>query len=158
MVSGRHRAYEPADSGDSLSNDTSASAFSLDLTVIKDAKINKRHVMVSGQKFSRRAIDNLVDEALNASTRTAFPSIRGYDGRELAVVEAHGQAYIGLVKLKSGGGFMNFIVYDFTDEKVKKARTRFERMDIEQVEMESGSSDYEYDDFVEKLEKEYRNR
>ncbi len=158
MVSGRHKAYEHADSpGDSLANDTSASAFSLELTVIEDAKVNRRHITVEGQRFSRVAIDKLVGVASH-NTNKEFPSLRGYNGEEAVIVEAHGELYIALMKLQSSGGCMHFIVYDFADGKVKRAKTRLEKRSIEQGGIEQGGPDYECENLLEKLEREYKAR
>lgn len=152
MVSGRHKAYEPAESaGDSLANDTSARAFSLELKVIKDARVNKRHIMVEGERFSRRAIDKLADSTHHK--KSYVPSLISYTGEKPEPVEANGNIYIGLMKLKSGGGCMNFILYDFSDNKVKRARTRLEKKAIEQE-----GRDFEYDDLVDKLVNEYKER
>jgi len=152
MVSGRHKAYEPAESaGDSLANDTSARAFSLELTVIEDARVNKRYIKVEKEKFSRRAIDKLADSTYQK--KSFVPSLIGYTGEKPEPVEANGNVYIGLMKLKSGGGCMNFIVYDFSDEKVKRARTRLEKKAIEQE-----GNEFEYDDLVDKLVNEYKER
>ena len=157
MVSGRHKAYKPAESaGDSLANDTSARAFSLELKVIKDARVNKRNIVVEGERFSRRAIDNLADSTYQK--KSFVPSLIGYTGEKPEPVEANGNVYIGLMKLKSGGGCMNFILYDFSDNKVKRARTRLEKKAIEQKEAEQEGRDFEYDDLVDKLVNEYRQR
>lgn len=157
MVSGRHKAYQDAKpSGDALANDTSASAFSLELTVVEEAKVNKRHITVDGQRFSRRAIDKLIDATRYKKNYIA--PITGYTGEKPEPVEANGSVYIGLAKLKSLGGCMNFIIYDFSDEQVKRARTRLEKKAIEQTDLEHAGQDYEYDDFVEKLVDEYKQR
>ncbi len=162
MVSGRHKAYEST--GDSLENDAAAhslkqteAAHSLELTVIKGAKVNKRHITVEGQRFSRRAIDKLVAQAKDP--RAYSESLQGYLGKEPAIVEAKGKKYIGLVRLKSSGGFMRFIIYDFSDEKVKTARTKSKRVDIAKEDViDKEDPDFGSEDLLEKLEREYRER
>jgi len=155
MVSKRFKAYEHVEpTGDSLANDTSASTFSLDLKMYESAKITKRKVVVDKQSFSRKAIEQLVESA--AAQKASIPSIISYTGEEPKLVEAHEKLFVALQKLKSRGGFMRFIVYDFQDNEIKLARTRFERKVIEQES--KATQEDQYDDLISKLEEEYQNR
>lgn len=155
MVSKRFKAYENIEpSGDSLANDTSASTFSLDLKIYESARITKRKIDVDNQSFSRKDIEEL---AISSSVqKISIPSIISYKGEKPELVEAHEKQYVALKKLKSKGGFMRFIVYDLQYNKVKLARTRFERRVIEQESKDTQEDSY--DDLIAKLEEEYQNR
>lgn len=154
MVSGRHKAYEQADEipADSLANDTSASAFSLELKVREDVSIDGQHIRVGNQKFSRSTINQIVAEA-RGKKADALQSILSYAGQSPQLVEANGRAYVALAKLKSCRGRMHFIVYDLSDKLVKEAKTKFEKKTLEQ----EGPDDI-YMDQINKLEEEYKKR
>ena len=152
MVSGRHKAYEHADSpGDSLANDTSASAFSLKLEVREDAKIGKQFITIHGRRFSIKTVDQLAAEARNPKKEAV--SLLGYTGEIAQPVEANGKTYVGLLKLQGKGGFRRFVVYDFRDEEMKN-RVKEARMKLETLPHEQEGVDDMYLDDIADLEPE----
>lgn len=154
MVSGRHKAYEPAESaGDYLSNDTSASAFLVDFIIRKDANIAQKFITVEGRRFSRKNINKLVREARKDEKDAVF--LFRYSGELVQPVEMHGQKYIGLLRLKGRGGFRRFVIYDFLEKKIecriKEARLKLETLPHEQ----EGMDDIYLDDIASLEAEEY---
>ena len=154
MVSGRQKAYEPAEpAGDYLANDTSASAFSLELKVREDAKSSKQFINIEGRRFSRKTINSIAAEARDPKNEAIF--LHWYIGETAQPVEMHGKRYVGLMKLQGKGGFRRFIVYDFLDTKmenrVKEARTKLETRPHEQ----EGADDIYLDDIADLEADEY---